>query len=333
MDQISSHQAPHQSYQSLINSHKKNALNQAGALDQKAAPQHVKPSHNARTAGTMPVWSSNKTITPQGFAPNGQEDISFDQLIAAPSTEKGSIAQKYTRDSNPEYADVSIGDFVDIINPLHHIPLLGNLYRGITGDEIKPPARIMGGGIYGGPIGMASAMVNTVIEDQTGGDIGENMMSAFSPSEPSTKNSIQNGSLTENRSPENHPPENRAMSFNEAKAYYAHKPIKEEATTNKSSANSAPDFFSNNENSDITKIINEKQQNKESYASPHAFNFVATNTANIEETTSFGPSRTIGEMPEYSPKTIGLEQKTTLAAELRMDNPTAREPVTSITFD
>ena len=37
-------------------------------------------------------------------------------------------------------------DLLDIINPLQHIPILSGLYRKITGDEISPGARMMGGG-------------------------------------------------------------------------------------------------------------------------------------------------------------------------------------------
>ncbi|MEP4884867.1 MAG: hypothetical protein ABJ215_00715, partial [Alphaproteobacteria bacterium] len=35
---------------------------------------------------------------------------------------------------------------LDIVNPLQHIPLVSSLYREITGDEISPSARIVGGG-------------------------------------------------------------------------------------------------------------------------------------------------------------------------------------------
>lgn len=52
----------------------------------------------------------------------------------------------------------SFGDILDVINPLQHIPILNNIYRELTGDTIKGPAKIAGGGLYGGPIGaMASA--------------------------------------------------------------------------------------------------------------------------------------------------------------------------------
>jgi len=63
-------------------------------------------------------------------------------------------------------------DFLDIINPLQHIPVISNLYRKFTGDELSPGARMIGGGIFGGGIGLASSVLNTAIEAETGKDIG-----------------------------------------------------------------------------------------------------------------------------------------------------------------
>lgn len=63
-------------------------------------------------------------------------------------------------------------DFLDIINPLQHIPILSGLYRKITGDEISPAARLIGGSLFGGPIGFAAALANVVVEDASGTDIG-----------------------------------------------------------------------------------------------------------------------------------------------------------------
>jgi len=65
---------------------------------------------------------------------------------------------------------------IDIINPLQHIPVISTMYRHITGDEISPVARIAGGALYGGPIGLAAGVANAAVEDATGKDIGETML-------------------------------------------------------------------------------------------------------------------------------------------------------------
>ena len=36
-------------------------------------------------------------------------------------------------------------DFLDMVNPLHHIPIVSTLYQSITGDTIDPGAKIVGG--------------------------------------------------------------------------------------------------------------------------------------------------------------------------------------------
>lgn len=64
-------------------------------------------------------------------------------------------------------------DFLDIINPLQHIPVISTLYRRLTGDELAAAPRVLGGALYGGPIGAASSLVNAIVEGQTGKDIGE----------------------------------------------------------------------------------------------------------------------------------------------------------------
>ena len=74
-------------------------------------------------------------------------------------------------------------DFLDIINPLQHIPGISSLYREITGDELSPGACNIGGMIYGGAIGLAVSVVNSAIEDATGKDVGAHVISLFSTDE------------------------------------------------------------------------------------------------------------------------------------------------------
>ena len=68
-------------------------------------------------------------------------------------------------------ADDFLSTLLDIVNPLQHIPLVSTLYRDITGDEISPTASIVGGGLFGGPIGLASASANAIFEQASGDDL------------------------------------------------------------------------------------------------------------------------------------------------------------------
>lgn len=70
-------------------------------------------------------------------------------------------------------------DFVDMINPLQHIPIVSTAYREITGDELDPGARLAGDTLYGGPIGLAASVFNVVLEHNTGKDVGEHVVAWF----------------------------------------------------------------------------------------------------------------------------------------------------------
>lgn len=68
------------------------------------------------------------------------------------------------------------GDLIDMVNPLHHVPVVGHVYRELTGDEIKPMSRILGGAVFSGPVGVATALIDTVVTHETGQDMAGNAM-------------------------------------------------------------------------------------------------------------------------------------------------------------
>jgi hypothetical protein len=70
----------------------------------------------------------------------------------------------------------TFGDFLDIINPLQHIPIVATIYRAVTGDTIKPGARIAGDTLFGGPIGLVAGVADAMVQESTGKDIGEQAM-------------------------------------------------------------------------------------------------------------------------------------------------------------
>lgn len=80
--------------------------------------------------------------------------------------------------------ELTFGDFLSVINPLQHIPVVSTLYRWITGDTIKPAARVVGGALYGGPMGLVGAAFNAIVEETKGKDIGAQLVSLFSPGKP-----------------------------------------------------------------------------------------------------------------------------------------------------
>lgn len=75
--------------------------------------------------------------------------------------------------------ELSFGDLLDAINPLQHIPIIGTLYRNLTGDTLNPAARVMGGILYGGVIGGLASVTNAVIEQSSGKDVGDHVMASL----------------------------------------------------------------------------------------------------------------------------------------------------------
>lgn len=84
----------------------------------------------------------------------------------------------YVPESAPFFGEdgLTFSDLLDLINPLHHIPVVSTLYRHFSGDTIAPGPRLFGGALFGGPFGFVNALVNAVVEDSTGADIGGNVM-------------------------------------------------------------------------------------------------------------------------------------------------------------
>lgn len=70
----------------------------------------------------------------------------------------------------------SFDDFLDIINPLQHIPVVSTLYRAITGDKIGDAEQVAGDALYGGVIGLGSSIANLIFKDATGKDFGDTVL-------------------------------------------------------------------------------------------------------------------------------------------------------------
>ena len=75
--------------------------------------------------------------------------------------------------------EVSFDDLLDLVNPLHHLPVIGTLYRRLTGDTLDGPARILGGLLYGGPVGFVAAAANAIAEEAGGQSAGDAVFTAL----------------------------------------------------------------------------------------------------------------------------------------------------------
>lgn len=73
---------------------------------------------------------------------------------------------------------LQVSDVLDVLNPLQHIPFVSALYRELTGDTISSAAKLAGGALLGGPIGLVTAIADTVITQETGKGLTETAVAA-----------------------------------------------------------------------------------------------------------------------------------------------------------
>jgi hypothetical protein len=67
-------------------------------------------------------------------------------------------------------------DVIDVINPLQHLPVVGMVYRTLTGDKLHPMSQIIGSALYGGPVGAVTGTINAISQVQTGKDVSDHLL-------------------------------------------------------------------------------------------------------------------------------------------------------------
>jgi hypothetical protein len=99
--------------------------------------------------------------------------------------------QFWSTDEGPTFVE-----FLYIINPLQHIPVVSTLYRAITGDQIGTGPRVAGGMLFGRPVGALVAGITALFEEASGGDGGattENVAAGIADTPKDTLASAQAG--------------------------------------------------------------------------------------------------------------------------------------------
>jgi hypothetical protein len=65
---------------------------------------------------------------------------------------------------------------LDVVNPLQHLPVVGTIYRAITGEHIGPIEKIAGDGLYGGVWGAATSAADVAFEAVTGKSVEDTVL-------------------------------------------------------------------------------------------------------------------------------------------------------------
>lgn len=131
---------------------------------------------NDRMAGFVPSWGRVSTSKQQIEDKLAQTTAkpSFSSVLAY--QEQSERVNDVSHVIGEDDESFGFGDLLDMVNPLQHIPIVSSIYRDVTGDEIKPIGKIIGGAVFGGPAGAASGLVNVIVEEETGKDITGNAL-------------------------------------------------------------------------------------------------------------------------------------------------------------
>jgi len=68
---------------------------------------------------------------------------------------------------------------LDVVNPLQHLPVIGTIYRAITGEHLDPVEKIAGDTLYGGLWGAVSSIADVAFESITGKSFEDTALALF----------------------------------------------------------------------------------------------------------------------------------------------------------
>lgn len=121
---------------------------------------HAAAMHGRGTRDALEIGMQAIHVTTPGPDPRLRTASPPAMAAEPPSTPTPAAAR-----SGPDF-----GDILDTLNPLHHLPGVGLVYRKLSGDIIAPAARVIGGALFGGPIGAAIGALSAVFEGRLQGD-------------------------------------------------------------------------------------------------------------------------------------------------------------------
>lgn len=130
------------------------------------APERTSPPGPAVTDDPTRIETAGLAAKPPR-APNADETAARETMPDARAAEPPGLFQD---------GEFSVADLIDAINPLQHIPVVGTIYRELTGDRIGHGARMAGGVLFMGPLGGLTALANIVSIEASGKDMGEHAL-------------------------------------------------------------------------------------------------------------------------------------------------------------
>ena len=108
------------------------------------------------------------------------QSTQISQAVKAGNSVTTNAQNKLNEAGQNKEQDFDFEDFLDILNPLQHIPIVSSLYQDQTQDEISNDAKAVGDVFYGiltgGVFGVLSAVGNAILKQETDKDVGEHLI-------------------------------------------------------------------------------------------------------------------------------------------------------------
>lgn len=125
---------------------------------------------------TLPVSSQTPPLTPTAAQAQKKRAAEYD--ISENGSRHAELAE-YQEASSAQDSDeegLTFWDVLDVVNPLQHIPIVNTIYRELTGDTIASGAKLAGGALFFGPIGLGFAALDVGVKEMTGAAIDEHVV-------------------------------------------------------------------------------------------------------------------------------------------------------------
>ncbi|HEX2228122.1 MAG TPA: hypothetical protein VHM64_13365 [Candidatus Binatia bacterium] len=147
-------------------------------LDKSGWPRDIRRYASRLQHAPSQAGSSNNTKL--------KESLNFAKVAAQLAGREQAITTGAAADKSSEQfvlwekgQTFGFADFIDIINPLQHIPIVATVYRNFTGDQLGVASRIIGGGLWGRIGGLVTGVANALVEWWSGKDIGDHIYAAL----------------------------------------------------------------------------------------------------------------------------------------------------------
>ena len=88
-------------------------------------------------------------------------------------------AQSAPAESSPPSHEGFLHHLWNVVNPLQHVPVIGTIYRAITGEHLDAVEKIAGDSLYGGIWGAVASVADVAFEGLTGKSFEDTALALF----------------------------------------------------------------------------------------------------------------------------------------------------------